>query len=70
MSCRSLLLSQVGNCSASRVTSAAMNGFWSPTTMVWETSGLARSRSHVDHVNSEKNAKTTSDTTKNAIIAA
>ena len=37
-----LLASQVGSISVSRVTRAAMNGFWSPTTITWLTSGLAR----------------------------
>ena len=36
---------QSGNASSSIVTSAAMNGFWSPTTRHWLTSALARSRS-------------------------
>ena len=36
---------QSGKASSSTVTSAAMNGFWSPTTMHWLTSGCARSRS-------------------------
>ncbi len=37
-----LFASQVGSISVSSVMSAAMNGFWSPTTITWLTSGLAR----------------------------
>ena len=39
---RPLLASHVGSISGSRVISAAMNGFWSPTTTTWPTIGFAR----------------------------
>ena len=41
-----------------------------PTTISNDVAGLARSRSHVPHPYSEKNANVMSDTTKNALIAA